>query len=291
MKILITGVNGLVGRAIVKNLFNGNTLIGISRSMGKKTHLDIEYRGIDLSTDPDLWGLSHHYFDAIVHCAASIKQDPLDEDLMLSNCMALRNIASFSIRQNCKRFIFISSITVIGRPSQLPITEDHLVRPVTAYQSTKYFGELYLASTLRNCNLSILRIPSPIGPGLDSGKIIPTIIRRCVNNEPISLLGSGRRIQNYIDVRDVAEAVRRAINCDARGVYNIAASRSYSNIEVVELCKRCLKSNSEVFFTGVDLEEENQWQISISKAVRDLKFDPVTSIESSVSELAKKYII
>ena len=42
----------------------------------------------------------------------------------------------------------------------------------------------------------------------------------------VEIYGSGSRVQNYIDVRDIAEAIYKAVNNKANGLFLIAGRRS-----------------------------------------------------------------
>jgi UDP-glucose 4-epimerase len=291
MNILITGVNGLVGKAIAKCLVQDHNVSGVSRAVDNKTSLPVEYYSIDLSVLNSFDVIMDKQIDVIVHCAASLDTYPLSNDLITSNCLGIRNIADLAIQKKCKQFIYISSIPIIGKPIDIPITEEHSINPLTAYHITKYFGELYLANVLKDCNLTTLRLPSPIGSDLNANKIIPVFIRRSIKNEDITIAGKGERIQNYIDVKDIAKAVDLAIKNNTKGVYNIAAEKSYSNREIAEICIKLFNSNSKIIYEGMDSEEEHKWIISIEKAKKDFNFSPSILLEVSIQEIAKTYII
>ena len=114
-------------------------------------------------------------------------------------------------------------------------------------------------------------------------------VEKSLRNEDIVLLGKGKRVQNYIDVFDIARAIECAIEADnPNGVYNIASPKSISNIELVELCKFLLKSDSKILFNGVDKEEDNKWIVDTSKAEKELGFIAKKSIEESIFEIKEE---
>ena len=142
MNIIITGVNRLVGKAIAEYLSKNYNVIGVSRAIDNRTNLSIEYYSLDLSALNSINTFKDKQIDVVVHCAASLDVNPLSEDLINTNCMGIRNIATLAVQQKCRQFIYISSIPIIGKPMVLPITEEHTVSPKTAYHTTKYVGEL-----------------------------------------------------------------------------------------------------------------------------------------------------
>lgn len=75
----------------------------------------------------------------------------------------------------------------------------------------------------------ILRIPSPIGVGMNPTNFLSVLFDKCLSNQDIELFGQGLRIQNYIDVRDVAEAINQVIEYPNSDLFLIAGSKSISN--------------------------------------------------------------
>ena len=131
-----------------------------------------------------------------------------------------------------------------------------------------------------------LRLPSPIGADMPSSKVFSVFVDKCLKNKPLILLGKGGRIQNYIDIYDISEAIKACLtNPDKSGVYNIASPHSYSNLELAQLCISTLNSKSKIEFSGTpDPEEENKWLIDINKAKNDLNFITSKDIKESILE-------
>lgn len=287
MNILITGVSGLVGSAVVQKLANSHTVVGISRRKNPDIDAKMIYHAINIADTFALNQLKAYSIDIIVHCAASLYQGALNLDLLQTNYMGLQNIAHLASRLNCKQFIYLSSIPLIGIPLQIPITESHPIHPLTPYHYSKYFGEQFLADYLQNCKLTILRIPSPIGPLVSEKTFLAMCIKNSLLNKEIILYGKGQRIQNYINVKDIANAVALAIHHQSAGIYNIASTHSFSNMEIAQICQAQLKSTAPIVCEGVDKQENEKWIISIKKAQKELFFHPEISIEHSIQEIAQ----
>lgn len=293
MSVLITGINGFVGRNIAKRLIENNfEIIGTSTKdrpvvSGLKKYVKSSL-GESNFIDPFV---EIAQLDAIVHVAASLSHNNDDTDLIKTNCLGVMQICELAKKTQCKKIIYISSIPVIGKPEVLPITELHSVTPPTVYHATKIFGE-YVLDLLKNEGVNVihLRLPSPIGSDMPSGKIFSVFVDKCLKNEDISLLGKGGRVQNYIDVQDVASAVQLCLKQNnINGVFNIASDKSLSNFELAQICRNVLSSTSNITFNGKDDPEENvRWDISIKKANELLGFVPSKRIEETILE-RKKY--
>lgn len=287
--ILITGVNGLIGQAIASYLLDKYEVIGTSLASANKTNLPIAYYSIDLSKSEGFKVLDHQKIDVVIHCGASLDKSPLSDSLFATNCIGVMNIAKLVVSKKCKQTIYLSGAQIIGKPIDIPITENHNVRPASAYHSTKYFGEIYLANECVNTDLAILRVTSPIGEDLSKSKILTSFIQKALKNEDITLLGKGTRVQNYVDVLDVAEAVGLVIQKNIKGIYNLAGKESYSNNELAELCITLLQSTSKIAHKGTDPTDDYKWIYAIEKAKKDFSYNPTISLSESILRIAKSY--
>lgn len=287
-KVLITGVNGLIGSAIAEMLLSKNEVIGTSIEKDNQTGLDFQYIQSDITDNRTLQNLPKP-IDIIVHCAAVLTNDNFSNALINANCIGVQNIASYAINSKCKQLIYASGLPVIGRPTIIPITEEHPIKPLTVYLITKYFGEIVLQRLIGEDHVTILRITSPLGRKTAPNKIVPVFVKSAIENIDFNLLGQGKRIQNYIDVRDIARAVGCAIERESSGIFNIASEHSYSNKELAELCINLFNSSSKINYAGEDKEEDFQWIVSTDKAKRELGFTAKFSIEETLMDISKNF--
>lgn len=96
---------------------------------------------------------------------------------------------------------------------------DHFVR---AYHHT--YG---LPVTTTNCS-------NNYGPRQHPEKLIPTIIRSCVEGRPIPVYGNGRNIRDWLFVDDHCDAIWRVL-CQGRlgETYNVGGENEQRNIDIV----------------------------------------------------------
>ncbi len=292
MKIVLTGSTGFIGAALNTHLSTaGHEVFGLharpnpSAAAGNPT----DYL-VDISdwTSVSQFASEIGSCDAIIHSAASLNMTLTAPDISAVNCTGTQNVIRLRQETGAARFIFMSSLPVIGRPLNVPITETHPTCPETAYHASKLFGEqLVRLDSEQNPNVASasLRLTAPIGPGMPRNRLLTVLIERALKNDPIELLGKGGRRQNYIDVRDIVAATEMLLTGRDGGIYNIAAPRTISNIELAQLCIERCASRSSIVFKGEDSQEDLDWNVSTEKAHQDFGFNANIEIEASIDAL------
>lgn len=284
-RILVTGVNGFIGTYVAKHLRDeGKIVYGVSRKEMPGAYCS-EIVLADISADGfvDTVIDSISKCDAIIHLAANLDMKGSAQTI-LTNCMGTYNICKLANYWNIKKIVYMSSIPVIGIPQNIPITEEHPVEPGTLYHITKYTGELIVRNC---CNMGIgqviIRIPSPVGFGMNGSTLLSIILKKCLLNEDIILYGKGLRKQNYVDVRDICHAISKSLTSDYSGLINIAGEESITNYDLSKKCIELTKANSRIIFNGMeDREEHCIWDVSIERAKDKISYTPQFSLDDSI---------
>jgi UDP-glucose 4-epimerase len=127
--------------------------------------------------------------------------------------------AQLSILEACRRtnpsvrLVFASTRQLYGRPSYLPVDENHPIRPVDVNGINKLAGEGYhlLYSSVYGIRSSVLRLTNTYGPGMrvkDARQTFLGIwIRQLVEGHPIKVFGTGLQLRDFNYVDDVVDAL------------------------------------------------------------------------------------
>lgn len=278
MKIVVTGGNGFVGRAIVSHLDScGHEVVSVSRN--GDIRLDIRRPEFSIRLREQVKDC-----DVIVHCASLVSASLVDREISLTNCVGTQEIIRTASLMNAKKIVHISSIGVIGRPAILPVDEDHPLNPPSAYHASKIYGERLLdIASSPTLSTTSLRITSPIGAGASSERIFGAFLARTLRGDPLVLQGFGGRRQNFVDVSDIARAVEGCLPQEIRGTFNIAGASAISNLELARHCIDVIGGQSTITFSDVlDPDEELVWNVSTARAKRSFGYAPVYSIDDSI---------
>ncbi len=154
--VLVTGMSGLIGTALRKQISDRYVLSALNRSAVDGVPTTRASLGDMDAITPAFTGI-----DTVVHLAAKISDDYGWDALHETNVVGMRNILEAATNAAVRRVVFVSSGATVagwereepynslvnGRYSDLPksgvplITEQMATRPANLYASTKVWGE------------------------------------------------------------------------------------------------------------------------------------------------------
>jgi nucleoside-diphosphate-sugar epimerase len=225
-RVMVFGAGGFLGGRICTLLAaRGIEHRGMTRSTGDPC------RRFDLATD-------HHYaLDAqlglykptVIINAAGVTHGDV-RALTLGNVVAVDALlSSMRSHANNARFIQIGSAAEYGEaPRGTSQDEQADLRPSEAYGFTKLGGsELVLRSHRNGADAIVLRAFAISGPGSLESTLVGRVIRQLGTTDTLEL-GSLDGWRDYIDVRDVAEAVIAVATADEKlpPVLNVGSGRA-----------------------------------------------------------------
>ena len=166
-KILVTGSNGFVGKALCQTLRDrGDNYLGSVRrkALAIKGQDFIIVESLDANTD---WRKALDGCDTVVHLAgrAHILNDNIADPLAafrLTNTQGTLNLAEQAAECGVSRFIFLSSIGVNGAvTSGIPFSPKDSPSPHSPYAVSKLEAEIGLRGIARRTTLDVVIIRSP----------------------------------------------------------------------------------------------------------------------------------
>jgi nucleoside-diphosphate-sugar epimerase len=267
MRIIVTGGTGKGGRWVVRDLReHGHDVLNVDLAR------DGSADGLSIATDLTDLGQTLEVIagaDAVVHFAAipAPRLRPEGETFR-NNLISTYNVFAAAAAAGARRVVWASSETVLGLPFDTPplfapIDETIEPRPESSYALSKLAGETLAGQFARRTGIPFvgLRISNIMEP--DDYATFPgywddPLIRKW-------------NLWGYVDVRDVAQAVRRGLEADVTGseVCIVAAADTVMTRPSAELM-------AEVF-PGVPLRRpiaDRETLLSIDKARRLLGYEP-----------------
>lgn len=223
-RILVTGADGFVGKAVCRKLFvsglvpraglwNASLWPALKAAI---TGLD-EFATIgDLGASPDLCSALHDV-SAVVHLAARVHimkdkaLDPLNEFRRV-NVGGTTALARVAAAQGVRRFVLVSSVKVNGESTGgKPFTEGDVPAPQDPYAVSKWEAEEALRRISAETGLEIVIIRPPLvyGPGVRANFLrLMGLVRRGL---PLPLPDTKNR-RSLIGVENLADCLVRCVN-------------------------------------------------------------------------------
>jgi len=267
MRIVVTGGSGKAGRWVVRDLReHGHDVLNVDLVR------DGSDFGLCVVTDLTNLGQAHDVIrgaEAVVHLAAIPAPGLRPEgETFRINILSTYNVFAAAEAAGARRVVWASSETVLGLPFDTPplfapIDETIEPRPETSYALSKLAGETLAGQFARRSGvpfvgLRISNIMEPDDYAAFPGYWDDPTIRRW-------------NLWGYVDVRDVAQAVRRGLEADVAGseVCIVAAADTVMTRPSAELM-------AEVF-PNVPLRRAvggRETLLSIERARRVLGYEP-----------------
>jgi nucleoside-diphosphate-sugar epimerase len=289
MQIAVTGGSGKLGRVVVADLVaHGHTVVNLDREpppsgpdgrpAGRFVRTDLADHGQVLEA---LLGVDEHHrhgVDALVHLAAIPAPGMATDATTFANNM-LSTYAAFAAARaaGVHNVVWASSETVLGLPFDepppyAPVDEAYHPRPNSSYSLTKALGEEMAVQFCRwepRMKIIGLRFSNVMDP--EEYQQFPAF-----DADPHARKWN---LWGYIDARDGAQAVRRALEHDATGaeVFIIA------NADTV--MQRSSASLMAEVFPDVEIRGElgeHDTLLGIAKARRVLGYSPQHSWRDEV---------
>ena len=223
-------------------------------------------------------------FDAIIHAATSAVTTLSDDEMTSVICAGTRHVVDFAKAVGCKKIILTSSGAVYG-PRVASASEDDECLPVTAYGKGKLQAERMLLDS--GLDVKIARCFAFVGPYLPRTihYAIGNFIQNCLDGRPIVINGDGTPLRSYMYADDLVEWLFAILERGESGrAYNVGSDRAVSILELAEIVREVLGSESEIVVKGTPIAGAvpSAYVPSIARAREELGLDVKVSLEKAI---------
>ncbi len=139
------------------------------------------------------------------------------------------NVLRACVDSSVRKVIFSSTGGALyGEPDVVPNDEDHPIRPLSPYGTSKFAFEQYLATFERTFHLqyTTLRYANIYGARQDfaaeEGRVIAIFASRMIEGKPVTIDGDGNQSRDMLHVGDIATANLGVLDRGDGGTYHIS---------------------------------------------------------------------
>lgn len=272
-KILILGSHGFIGSNCMQYFKeNGYEVYGADIILKEESR----YFLINLDCANYSTIFSKYSFDFCInatgaaHVQFSFSQPHTNYFLNAANVYAI--LDSIRLYNPKCTYINLSSAAVYGNPTELPIKETALIKPISPYGLHKMYSELICKEfhDFFNIKTVSLRIFSAYGPGLRKQLFWDTFQKIQQAKDSIDLFGNGHETRDFIYISDIVRAIEHIINNhDFKGdAINLASG---INVSIADAIKIFVNENNPTlkinFNHKVKIGDPLYWSADISKLV------------------------
>ncbi|MBE3559414.1 MAG: NAD(P)-dependent oxidoreductase [Ktedonobacteraceae bacterium] len=316
--ILITGGSGFLGTYVTEQLAaRGDNVVifDVATPSAELAALTAAYtqqityvRGQILDLSSLLRCVQKYKIERIFHAAALY--DPpysLEEPAITFqvNVNGTLNVLETARILGVQRVVLSSSIAVYAPRQYEPIDERHPIHlptagnPLGAYGASKAAAEIAALSYYSTNGIDViaLRNSAIYGYGMRYPMYIKPMIENSLHGLPTRFATGGDMRRDYTHVKDVAQAVVKALDANAAALtqrcFNVGSGTMHSASEVAEAVRAALPAADIEIGAGLSELERSDMQargmLDLTAARQQLKYEPRFPLAAGVQDYIEMY--
>lgn len=326
--ILVTGGCGFIGSCFVKKqIAKGNFVLNIDKLTYAGSPANVEavasnpnyrFTKADINETALIQNLlNYNKIDWVVNFAA---ESHVDNSISGPGIFVQTNIngtysmlqASLNYYKNLSaekkndfRFLHVSTDEVFGslQENDEPFNENSRYQPNSPYSASKASSDHLVRAWQETYKLPtiITNCSNNFGPFQHREKLIPTIIRSCLQNKDIPIYGNGKNIRDWIYVGDHCDGIELALmSGKSDETYLFGGEKELRNLEIANKICGILDEikpkadgtsyKSQIKFVQDRAGHDFRYAISNKKSFKELGFKPSKSFDERLRETIEFFI-
>lgn len=262
MRALVTGAAGFAGRHLIEALVGqGHSVVGADRAQPPRPlPAGVELVSLDVTDEQACWEVVHAARpDLVLHLAGVAHVGRAEADPR--TCFAVNTEGTANMLAACLdghanvRFLLASSAEVYGRVAEgdLPVREDHPLRPGTAYAASKACAEMRVHHAVsKGLHAVIARAFNHIGPGQSDDFVASAFAQQLATieaglAEPVVRVGNLAARRDFSDVIDTVVGYLACLEVGEPGEsFNVTSGTAVSIQELLDTLVRLARVDVRV---------------------------------------------
>jgi len=297
-RVLVTGGAGFIGSHLCERLINdGNDVICVDNLFtGQKDNIR------HLLDQPYFEFIRHDVTEGLyvecdqiynLACPASpihYQYDPIKT----GKTSVLGALNALGLAKRCHaRILQASTSEVYGDPEVHPQPESYrgCVNPIgirSCYDEGKRMAETLFFDYHRqhNVDIKVVRIFNTYGPRMrrDDGRVVSNFIVQALNNNDITIYGSGQQSRSFCFVDDLIEGLISMMNSrdGFTGPVNLGNPGEFTMLELAQLIIELTDSKSKLIYMPLPQDDPTQRKPTIELAKKELGWQPTIPLQEGL---------
>ncbi len=301
MKILVTGVAGLLGSRLAEWILNNtdHKVVGIDDLSGGYTEnipKGVKFYKFDLKNLSRIDKLFNKHKPDIVYHFAAYAAEGLSPFIRKynyeNNLISSTNLITCSIKHDIKRFIFASSMSVYGNKYEPPFHEDLQQCPIDPYGVAKFSVEqdLKIAYEQHGLNYTIVRPHNFYGQNQNIWdkyrNVLGIWMYQIMNNMPPTIFGDGEQVRAFSYVDDSILPFWNASQRDEciGEIINLGGIKEYTINEACNILLKVTGTKIQPVHLEGRHEAKHAWS-TWEKSVKLLDFEHKIDLEEGLTKM------
>ncbi|MCH3909289.1 MAG: dTDP-glucose 4,6-dehydratase [Bacilli bacterium] len=313
MKFLVTGGAGFIGSNFLNKMvrkypddqwvcLDALTYAGNMESIEVLDYKNFKFVHENIINRNKIYKLfEKEHFDYVINFAA---ESHVDRSVTNPGIFVHTNVVGTQVlldacrKYGIKRYHQVSTDEVYG---DLPLEatneffkEDSPIKPSSPYSASKASADFLVLAYHRTFGLpvTISRCSNNYGPYQFPEKLIPLMIQRAQNNEPLPVYGKGLNVRDWLYVEDHCDAIDLIVRNGKDGnIYNVGGHNERNNIQVVKAILKALdKPESLIHYVTDRPGHDLRYAIDPSKIEKELGWSPTIKFDNGVKIVTNWYL-
>jgi dTDP-glucose 4,6-dehydratase len=298
VRVVVTGAAGFLGSHVCDHLLaRGDEVVGIDNlctgELANLTHLSrrksFSFIRHDVSEAISVSGP----VDAVMHLASPASpRDYLRLPIDTLKAGSLGTLCTIALaKDKGARYFLASTSEVYGDPLIHPQPEAYWgnvnpIGPRGVYDEAKRFAEAMAMAHQREFGLDvrISRTFNTYGPRMRpyDGRVVTSFITQALNHEPLTVYGDGSQTRSFCYVDDQVLGLIALLDAGPVGPVNIGNPEEHTILEVAHTIREITKSDSEICFEPLPVDDPVQRRPDITLAQRVLHWQPEIDLRQGI---------
>ncbi len=313
MKFLVTGGAGFIGSNFLNKMvrkytddqwvcLDALTYAGNMESIEVLDYKNFRFVHENIINRNKIYKLfEKEHFDYVINFAA---ESHVDRSVTNPGIFVHTNVVGTQVlldacrKYRIKRYHQVSTDEVYG---DLPLEatneyfrEDSPIKPSSPYSASKASADFLVLAYHRTFGLpvTVSRCSNNYGPYQFPEKLIPLMIQRAQNNEPLPVYGKGLNVRDWLYVEDHCDAIDLIVRNGKDGnIYNVGGHNERNNIQVVKAILKALdKPESLIHYVTDRPGHDLRYAIDPSKIEKELGWSPTVKFDDGIRIVTNWYL-